>query len=282
MGTEITANSIVAEEWSGAMGEKWLANLDRFEGMIAPVGAAFLDHAGFRPGERVVDSGCGGGGTTIAIAEAVGPSGEVLGIDISPALVAAARKRAAGLAHVRFRQADAATVTLEEPPFDRLFSRFGSMFFPDPAGAFANLRRLIRDGGRADFAVWAPARENGCIAGMMEVLARHIELPAPVPHAPGPFSLDDPDYVRPLLLGAGFTRVDFTRWNGEQLIGGAGATAGEAADFALSALSFADALADTPDVAATVRNELQALFAAHQRPAGIAMGGAAWFVTATT
>jgi ubiquinone/menaquinone biosynthesis C-methylase UbiE len=282
MSTGTTVDAFEAEEWAGAMGEKWLANLDRFEGMIAPVGTAFLEHVAFRAGERVVDSGCGGGGTTIAIAQAVGSAGEVLGIDISPVLVEAARKRAAGITNARFRNADAATVTLEEPAFDRLFSRFGSMFFADPASAFANLRRLIRDGGRADFAVWAPASENQWIAGMMEIVGRHIDMPAPVPHAPGPFSLDDPDYVRPLLLGAGFRAVDFTRWNGEQLIGGPRATAAEAADFALDALSFADALADKPDAQAKVRDELRALFAPHQRPEGVAMGGSAWFVTATS
>lgn len=282
MSTGTTVGGLAAEEWAGAMGEKWLANLDRFEGMIAPVGTAFLEHVAFRAGERVIDSGCGGGGTTIAIAQAVGSSGEALGIDISPVLVEAARKRAAGITNARFRNADASTVTLEEPAFDRLFSRFGSMFFADPASAFANLRRLIRDGGRADFAVWAPAQDNPWIAGMMEVLARHIDLPAPDPHAPGPFSLGDPDHVRALLLGAGFQAVDFTKWNGEQLIGGPGAAAADAAAFALEAMSFGDALADKPDAQAKVHTDLVALFAPHQRPEGVAMGGSAWFVTATT
>jgi SAM-dependent methyltransferase len=263
------------------MGAKWLANLARFEGMIAPVGAAFLAHVAPQPGERVIDSGCGGGGTTIAIARAVTPDGEALGIDIAPMLVAAARKRAEGLANIRFLNADAATVRLEGPPFDRLFSRFGSMFFADPASAFANLRRLIRDGGRADFAVWAPAAENEWVAAMMEVLGRHIALPAPAPDAPGPFSLADPDHMRGLLTGGGFRTVDFTRWRGKQNIGGDRATPAEAAAFALSALSFAEALADLPEIRARVEEDLTALFARHQAPEGIAMNGSAWFVTAT-
>ena len=85
-----------AEDWAGEMGDTWLANLDRFESMLAPVGAALLQHAAFRSGERVVDIGCGGGGTTIAIARAVAPAGEALGIDISPVLAAEAERRACG------------------------------------------------------------------------------------------------------------------------------------------------------------------------------------------
>ena len=274
--------TIEAEEWSGAMGEKWLANLDRFEGMIAPVGSAFLDHAGFKACEHVVDIGCGGGGTTIAIARAVAPSGTALGVDISPALVAAARKRAEGIANIAFVNTDAATARPEGAPFDRLFSRFGSMFFADRPAAFANLRRMVRDGGRADFAVWAPAKENGWIAGMMESVSRHVTLPPPVPHAPGPFALDDPDYVRPLLLDAGFRTVDFTRWQGEQHIGGAGIRPAEAVDFVLGSLSFATTIAEQDEeVGRQVRDDLTALFARHQRGGSIVMEGAAWFVTAT-
>jgi SAM-dependent methyltransferase len=112
MSTPAALDNLGAEDWTGEMGAKWLANLERFEAMIAPAGAAFLAHVAPRPGERVIDSGCGGGGTTIAIARAVAPGGEALGIDIAPMLVAAARKRAEGLANIRFLNADAAMVRL--------------------------------------------------------------------------------------------------------------------------------------------------------------------------
>lgn len=211
MEEKVTSDSLVGENWGGEMGEKWLANLEKFEGMIAPAGAALMARAGFSADERVVDIGCGGGATTIEIGQAVGPGGTVLGIDISPVLVDAARRRAAeaGVANVRFMNADAATVRPEGAPFDRLLSRFGSMFFEDFAAAFANYRALLRDGGRADLAVWAPARENGWIAGVQEIIRRHIEIAPPQPHAPGPFALDDPDFVRPLLEQAGFD-AEFT------------------------------------------------------------------------
>src|SRR5579885_178869 len=104
-----------AEDWSSEMGERWLKNLGRFEGMIAPVGRALLERADFRAGERVVDVGCGGGATSLEIAARVGSGGAVLGLDISPALIAAAehRARAARAANLHFRCADAASATLE-------------------------------------------------------------------------------------------------------------------------------------------------------------------------
>ena len=274
------------EDWAGEMGERWLANLAKFEEMIAPAGAALMAHAGFGAGERVVDVGCGGGATTIEIGRAVAPGGTVLGIDISPVLIDAARRRAdaAGLANVRFMTADAATVRPDGAPFDRLLSRFGSMFFTDFAAAFANYRALLRDGGRADLAVWAPVRENGWIAGVQAIIGSHLESAAapaapPPAHAPGPFALDDPAFVRPLLEEAGF-EAQFTLWRGDQLIGGAGAKPAEAAAFVLEAMPFADALHERPAELDAVRGELTDLFARHHGGDGIRMSGAAWLITA--
>ena len=122
-----------AEDWAGEMGARWLANIDRLESMIAPIGDALLARAGFQPGQHVIDIGCGGGATSLAIASAVGSSGSVVGIDISPDLIAKATERgvAAGVPNARFECADA-SLYQAETPFDRLFSRFGSMFFQNP------------------------------------------------------------------------------------------------------------------------------------------------------
>lgn len=273
--------NIQADEWSGGMGDKWLAHIDGFEGMIAQVGEALMARADFAAGERVVDIGCGGGGTTVEIARAVGSEGSALGIDVSPSLVARARTRAAGAGNIDFILADAATVGLDGPPRDRLFSRFGIMFFHDFAAAFANLRRMLRSDGRANFSAWAPASENGWIIEMQGILAKHIEMPRPEPNAPGPFALQNVDFARPLLENAGFTAVDFELWRGEQLVGGPGAGPDQAADFVLTAMSFGDALKDKPAPArAEVRAELIALFAAHHRDGAVRMPAGAWLISA--
>ena len=111
------------EDWAGEMGQKWLASLSMFEEMIAPIGEALLSRAAYQKGETVIDLGCGGGATTVAIAQKVSPTGKVIGVDISPDLVAAARERAAksGATNISFTCADAATVALADAPYDRLF-----------------------------------------------------------------------------------------------------------------------------------------------------------------
>jgi SAM-dependent methyltransferase len=97
-----------ASEWAGGSGERWLANLDGLERMIEPIGTALLTQAGYRPGERVIDIGCGGGWTSRQIARAVGPDGAVTGLDISPALVEAAlARRGRGIANIAFELGDA-------------------------------------------------------------------------------------------------------------------------------------------------------------------------------
>ncbi|MEI9850956.1 MAG: class I SAM-dependent methyltransferase [Sphingomonas sp.] len=284
--TEATGESpdtIRADDWAGEQGDKWLANLDRFESMIAPVGDALFARAGFAPGERAIDVGCGGGATTLAIARAVAPGGAALGLDISPALIAASARRAAaeGVAGAAFVCADAATATPEGAPFDRLFSRFGSMFFPEPEAAFANLRAMLRPGGRVDLAVWAPVRENGWMMEMMAVVAAQVTLPPPRPRAPGPFAFGETGYLREVLAAAGFGTPDIVAWEGLQPIGGAGATPAEAVAFVTGATTLAAAIADVaPETRARIAEGLAALFSRHHVAGrGVLLPGKAWLVT---
>ncbi|KHK91129.1 class I SAM-dependent methyltransferase [Novosphingobium malaysiense] len=272
------------EDWGGEMGARWLANLKGFEGTIAPVGEALLARAAFAPGERVIDLGFGGGATTIAIAEAVSPGGCVLGLDISPDLTSAATRRArqAGIDNAQFLCGDAATASVPDGPYDRLVSRFGSMFFAEPVGAFANLRSMLKHGGRIDLAVWGPPAENPWMREGMEVARNHVEMPAPVPRAPGPFAFEDLDYLREILAGSGFHDVDIGAAVGQLPVGGAGASAEQARDFAQNAMAFGQVLLDYPsDVQAAVARELAHLYGRHYRPGeGVMMDYCAWLVSA--
>lgn len=279
--TNTAPEALKGEDWAGEMGNRWLASLDRFEGMIAPIGAALLAQADYRPGERVLDLGCGGGATTLAIAGAVGPEGAALGLDIAPMLVERAAQRAAEAGSTaRFVCADAAAAALDEPPFDRLFSRFGSMFFPEPVAAFSNLKAMLKPGARIDLAVWANPRDNLWMMEVMGVVRQHIEIPPATPRAPGPFAFEDLTYLEEILTGAGFSGMDVAAYEGRQPVGGPGATPQAAVDFVLSSMAVGRALDEAgADIRAAARADLADLFTRrHVDGEGVMMQAKAWLV----
>lgn len=272
------------EDWAGEMGLKWLANLSLFEEMIAPIGNALLARANYQPNESVLDVGCGGGATTIAISRAIASRGKAMGIDISPDLIAAAQKRAgkAGCVNVSFACSDAATVQLKDAPYDRLFSRFGSMFFDEPQSAFSHLHSLIKKGGRIDLAVWGPPRENLWMMEMMGVVKNHVEVPRAIPRAPGPFAFEDLQYMEEILDGSGFRNFDSVSYEGLQPFGGLGASPEQAVKFALTSMAAGRLLREQGDaVFEAASEEMTELFAQHHIPGeGVMMRGKAWFVSA--
>jgi SAM-dependent methyltransferase len=281
--TEAAPEALKGEDWAGEMGARWLASLDRFEGMIAPIGAALLARADYRPDERVLDLGCGGGATTLAIADSIGPNGAALGLDVAPMLIARAQERAAASGSTaRFVCADAATATLSEPPFDRLFSRFGSMFFDAPVPAFTNLRRLLKPGARIDLAVWANPRDNLWMMEVMGVVRAHVEIPPAVPRAPGPFAFEDLGYLEDVLNGAGFSGLDVLPYQGVQPVGGPGSSAEEATDFVLASMAVGRILeAQGDEVRDAARADLLAMFTRHHRAGeGVMLACKAWLVSA--
>lgn len=274
---------IKADDWDGEMGARWLAHLDRFEGMIEPIGTALLAHAAFSPGERVIDIGCGAGANSIDVARLVAPDGAVTGIDIAPMLVDVARERAslAGMGNVDFMVADAQRAMPGAAPVDRLFSRFGVMFFDDSDAAFANLRGWLSPGGRIDFACWAAPDLNRWIAVAGAVVAQHAELPVRDPDGPGPFRFANPDATRAMLERAGFTDVTMQLHTGEQCLAGPGSTPEGAADFLFSAMSMGKALADLdPGLPDRVRADVIDALRPYHRDGAVRMPGAAWLVSA--
>ena len=138
------ANADQIEYWNGEVGRRWVRRRATLDRAFAPLTAALLERAAPRPGERVLDVGCGCGTTALALAERVGAGGHVLAVDVSRPMLDHARARAAAdggtRAPVEWLEADAAARGFG-PPVDLLVSRFGVMFFDDPAAAFANLRR---------------------------------------------------------------------------------------------------------------------------------------------
>ena len=139
-------------DWNDQSGERWVAHQARLDARVAVFGQAAIEAAAPATGERVLDIGCGAGASSLDLAARVGARGHVLGVDISEPLIGRARKLAPQDTPVLFRVADASSAELPEGAFDILFSRFGVMFFDDPTGAFAHMRRALRPGGRVALA----------------------------------------------------------------------------------------------------------------------------------
>jgi|SRR5579875_4976 len=183
------------------------------EPMTTTVVATLTGHAGVEAGQRVLDVGCGGGRTTIAVAIRTGPDGAVTGADISAPMLDLARRRAAaeGLGNTHFVQADVQTATLDGAPFDAAISQFGVMFFEETMTAFANIRAHLRPGGRLTFACWqAEERNPWYTGGMLQPFCPPVPAPAPGKNAVGPFTLADPDYTTGVLAAAGWSAIEWT------------------------------------------------------------------------
>jgi SAM-dependent methyltransferase len=135
--------------WNSAGGRHWVERQQSQDIVLGPILQATLERAQLRQGERVVDIGCGTGASSIALGGRVGPSGQVLSVDVSAPMLARAAERLPPGAPVKFVRADVTTCRFEAAAFDLLFSRFGVMFFAEPARAFANLRTALTDRDRS-------------------------------------------------------------------------------------------------------------------------------------
>ena len=271
-------------DWNGDSGARWAANLARLDLMLEDFGSAAIAAAKAQPGEQILDIGCGSGTSTFALAQRVGPTGHVLGVDISEQLVEMARAATPDGASVAFRCADAATAALPQGQFDLLFSRFGVMFFDDPVAAFAHMRGALRPGGRAAFICWRGAQENDWVRLPMAAI-RDIVQPAPAdPNAPGPFAFGDRQRLADILAAAGFTAIDIAPFD-TTLSYGRGASreaaVDDALDMAFQVGPLSRALADqSDDVRGRAADTVRAAFAKRPGETSVLIDGAAWVVTA--
>jgi SAM-dependent methyltransferase len=275
-------NAEQIEYWNAISGPKWVALRAAIDATIRPLGLLAMERAQLATGERVLDVGCGCGGSTVELARRVAPGGAVVGVDVSRPMLARARElaEAEGVA-VRFELADAQQQAFVPASTDVVYSRFGVMFFADPVAAFVNVRRALRSAGRLAFVCWQALADNAWmsvpLAAALQVLPPH-EIARP--GAPGPFAFADPVRVRGILGQAGFVDVAFEDVRETLAVGGR-SELDETIDFLLQmgptggALRAAEA-GLAPRVAAAVREAL----APYVTPAGVRMASAAWVVTA--
>lgn len=270
-------NAAQAAYWNEQAGPTWAELQSPLDRQLAPLGARAIEALAPRPGERILDIGCGAGAASLDLARAVGASGSVLGVDLSRPLLDIARKRADGLANVRFEEADAQAYPFEPASFDAAFSRFGVMFFSDPPAAFANIRRALKPGGRLAFVCWRePALNPAMTLAMMAAVAYVEPPPPPQPGAPGPFAFADPDHVRGILEAGGLTNVSLTSFETKIGSGDLETTLG----LSLRVGPLGAVLREHPDKREAVIDAVREAYRAHEGPDGVKLDSATWIVTA--
>ncbi|SIO52521.1 Ubiquinone/menaquinone biosynthesis C-methylase UbiE [Bradyrhizobium erythrophlei] len=267
--------------WNGPGGQRWANRQQTQDVVLAPIADLLIDRARPTAGERVIDVGCGSGATTIAFARKVAPSGHAFGVDISGPMLARARESAPTELPVEFVLADATVYPFDPASFDLLASRFGVMFFADPAMSFSNMRKALRPSGRLAFVCWREPRENPFFMAPLQAVYKHVpKLPPQGPEDPGPFAFASEARVHRILGEAGFTRIEMEPCNlALDVAIGRGLDA--AVQGALEIGPASRALEGHPeDVRAAATNSIREALAVYAKGETVPLPASIWIVTA--
>jgi SAM-dependent methyltransferase len=277
-----SANAAQAQRWNGASGLYWIKHRERHLAEHRHLTPHLFRAAGIRPGERVLDVGCGCGSTTVTAARATAGSGEdrvdgyAIGLDLSAPMLGVARQLATRFDadRVRFVRGDAQACPLQRNSFDLVMSNFGVMFFENPGAAFASLAAAVRPGGRLAFLCWQDDTRNDVFSIPLRAFAAHGKFPGP---SAGDLFVN-PQRTSELLSGGGWKEIRISAITEPSWIG---ADVDDVMDY-VCGMPMIRGLADGLDQAVTERvlAEVADQYAARQRPDGVWVRAAAWLVTA--
>ncbi len=272
-------NSAQIDYWNATAGQTWAQLQRELDAQIEPLGLEALRVLAPVTGEHIVDIGCGCGQTSLDLAARVGPTGVVVGVDISIPMLAIACQRSLPIAVRRpdFRQLDAQSEDLGQGVFDAAYSRFGVMFFSEPVTAFANIRASLKPGGRLGFVCWRALNENPWMKAPMDAALPFIPPIAPSdPTLPGPFAFADANRIRDILSEAGFGSLAIKPFDAR--IGGADLEQTVALGLKVGPLGAA--VREHPEYADRVRSAVRDSLSQFLTPNGILMPAAVWIVLA--
>lgn len=274
------ANQAQIDYWNAVAGETWAALNERLDRQLAPLGEAAQDALALRSGDRVLDVGCGCGHTSLALARAVGETGQVTGMDVSRPMLDVARQRVpeALASRVDFLEADAQSYVFGAEPYDAAYSRFGVMFFADPAAAFRNVASGLAPRGRLSFVCWRSLAENAWMAVPRNAGLQHLPPAAPDdPSAPGPFAFADARRIEAILVQGGYTNISISPFDTDIVLG---RDLDEAVGMALKVGPLGAMLRETPEQLGPVSRVVREALTPYVRRDGVRLPAATWIVTA--
>jgi SAM-dependent methyltransferase len=266
-----------AGEWQGRTGESWAAEWRRTDRGFAPLTERLLLRSRQFAFRHALDIGCGAGELSLALARGR-PHIDVVGLDISPALVDAARERGAHLANVAFALGDAALWRPAEGSApDLLVSRHGVMFFADPVGAFEHLAEIAAPRASLMFSCFREARENPFFTEIARLLPAAEDTAA---DGPGPFAFANRDKVQELLNQAGWTALEFEPFDFAMVAGAGADPVADALVYFTNIGPAARAIRElAPDESERMQERLRTLAERNRFEQIVSLRGAAWIVT---
>jgi len=282
----LSPNDEATRAWDGPLYDRWVSFRDVVTTGLVDHGEEGLRALAPRPGDRALDLGCGFGDTARRLCELVGPRGHVVGVDVAPRFIEAARREAAdaGVDNASFEVVDVQTGRLPGG-FDVAFSRFGTMFFASPVAALRNVRGALAPGGRLVMVVWRRRQDNDWLYRAQTIVEAMVERPEESDEptcGPGPFSMADADTLSLQLVLAGFRDITLRRCDLPITFG---RDVDEAVDLCMTLGPAGETLRVAGERAAhqhdEVRRRLREGYAEFEGPDGVRAPASTWIVSAT-
>ncbi|MEM9359753.1 MAG: class I SAM-dependent methyltransferase [Pseudomonadota bacterium] len=237
---------------------------------LLPLGQAAIAELAPASGQIVLDVGCGAGGSILLLTDRVGTTGRVIGVDIGRRVLAVASARTKHLPHVTLVEDDAAQFQHPSQSIDAIYSGFGVMFFADPVRAFANLKRMLRPGGRLAFVCWRSLQENELDAHPLQAAKLDIAIDDT------PFSFEDPQIIRSVLGEAGFRDISMRKHDASVSCGGLE----ETLQVATTVGPLGKVLRETPSLMDDVKPRVREALSSRVRGGAVYLKAATWLVSA--
>ena len=280
-----TTASPLVDFWNDVLAPKFIRYRHILVGGLSRHSEIIFPMLAVEKGQRILDVGCGFGDTAIELAIATGPEGHVLGVDCCEAFLAEARQAAELqlIPNVRFACRDVER-GLDEPPFDMVFARFGTMFFANPVTGLRATRACLKPGGRLAHIVWRERADNPWLIAARDIVRRY--LPAPGENAvtcgPGPFSMADETVTRAQMEAAGFEDIEFRRVDAKVQVG---RNVADAIAFQLAIGPAGETFREAGPLAEERRSEIEAALAEMfeaviAREGDLWMDSSSWLITA--